>query len=114
RQESARRADREIRLPLRTGGGIAVQLERRAKGHTAVGGADVIDVASISAGAVLGIDQVNHVVEGGRLTPAFVPPIATAIRKHAGEVGAAAAKADARSGKGRASVGIGPSGAAVG
>ena len=76
REEGAGRADRDVRLPLRTGRGIAVQLERRAKGHTTVGGADIIDVARISAGAVLGIDQVNHVVVGGRLTPALVSPVA--------------------------------------
>ena len=64
----------------------AVQLERRAEGHSAVGGTNVIDVASVAAGAVLGIDQVNDVVVGGRLTPALVPPVATAIGKHAGEV----------------------------
>jgi hypothetical protein len=39
------------------------QLERRAKGHTAVGGTDVKDVARITASAVLGIDQVNDIVE---------------------------------------------------
>src|ERR1700730_7981750 len=36
RQEGATRADRQVTLPLRTGRGIGVQLERRAKGHTAV------------------------------------------------------------------------------
>ena len=86
RQEAAGRADREVRLPLRTDRGIGVQLERRGKGHTAVGRADVIDVARVSASAVLGIDQVNDVVQGSRLTPAFVPPVAAAIAKHAGKV----------------------------
>ena len=69
-EEGATRADRKVGLPLRTGSGIGVQFEWRAKGHAAVGGADVIDVAGIGAGAVLGIDQVNDAVEGGRLTPA--------------------------------------------
>ena len=63
-----------------------IQLEWRAKGHAAVGGTDVIDVARIAAGAVLGIDQVNDVIEGSRLTPALVPPVAADIGKHAGEV----------------------------
>ena len=62
RQKSAGRADRKIGLPLRTGRTIGIQQERRAKGHTAVGGADVIDVARVIAGAVLGIDQVNEIV----------------------------------------------------
>ena len=62
-------ADRKVGLPLRTGRGIGVQLEWRAKGHTAVGGADVIDVARVGAGAVLGIDQVNNAVVGGRFDP---------------------------------------------
>ena len=70
REEGAASADRDVRLPLRTGRGIAVQLERRAKGHTAIGGADVIDVASVTAAPCCGIDPVNHVVEGRRLTPA--------------------------------------------
>ena len=86
RQEAAGRAHREVRLPLRTNRGIGVQLERRGKGHPAVGRADVIDVAGVSASAVLGIDQVNDVVQGSRLTPAFVPPVAAAIAKHAGKV----------------------------
>jgi hypothetical protein len=71
---------------LRTGRGIGVQLEGRGKGHTAVGRADVIDVARVSASAVLGINQVNDVVQGSRLAPAFVPPVAAAIAKHAGKV----------------------------
>jgi hypothetical protein len=71
---------------LRTGRGIGVQLERRGKGHTAVGRADVIDVARVSASTLLGIDQVNDVVEGSGLTPAFVPPVAAAIAKHASKV----------------------------
>ena len=78
-EESAGRANRKVRLPLRTGRGIGVQLERRAKGHTAVGGANVIDVARVSASAVLGIDQVNDVVEGSRLDPS---PRAASSRRH--------------------------------
>ena len=52
-EEGAARADRKVGLPLRTGSGIGVQLEWRAKGHAAVGGADVKDVARVAAGAVL-------------------------------------------------------------
>src|SRR5207245_1439761 len=54
-KEGASRADRQVRLPLRTVRGIAIQLEWRAKGHTAVGGANVIDVARVTASAMLGI-----------------------------------------------------------
>ena len=79
-EESASGADRNVRLPLRTGRGIGVQFERRAKGHTAIGGANVKDVARIGTGAVLGIDQVNNAVEGGRFTPSLVPPEATLVR----------------------------------
>ena len=35
---------------------------------------------------MLGIDQVNEAVERSRLTPAFVPPVATQVGKHAFEV----------------------------
>jgi hypothetical protein len=48
--------DRNVRLPLRTGGSIGVQLERRAESHATVTGTNVIDVARVGAGAVLGID----------------------------------------------------------
>ena len=65
---------------------VGVQLERRAKGHTTVGGANVEDVAWIAASAVLGIDQVNEVAKRSRLTPAFMPPVGTQIGKHAGKV----------------------------
>src|SRR5436190_16247840 len=50
-------------------------------------------------------------VESGRLTPALVPPVGTAIGKHAGEV---ARSGDARPGKAGAGVGVGPGVAAVG
>jgi hypothetical protein len=86
RQEAASWAHREVRLPLRTNRSIGVQLERRGKGRAAVGRADVIDVAGVSASAMLRIDQVNDVVQSSRLTPAFVPPVAAAIAKHAGKV----------------------------
>src|SRR4029077_10262458 len=100
-------------LPLRTGCGISVQLERRAKCHAAIGGADVIDVARVTARAVLGIDQVDHVVKCCRLTPALVPPIDTARApgKHAGKVTGCS---NARTGKAGASVGVRPSVPAVG
>src|SRR4029077_4427159 len=98
---------------LRSRCGIAVQFERRAKRHSTVRGADVIDVASVSARAVLGIDQVNHVVEGGRLTPALVPPKDTARTpvKHAGKVTGCS---NARSGKAGAGVGGRPRVSTVG
>ena len=105
RPERAGRADREVGLPLRTVRGIGVQLHRRAKGHTAVGGADVIDIARVTASAVLRIDQVNDIVECSRLTPALVPPVAAVIRKHAGEV---ADSCHARSREAGAGVGVGP------
>ncbi|PYJ69619.1 MAG: hypothetical protein DME76_08410 [Verrucomicrobia bacterium] len=60
---------------------------------------------------MLGIDVVNNAVVGGRLTPALVAPVATAIGKHAGEV---AYGSDTRTGKAGAGVGVGPSVAAVG
>src|SRR5450631_1517992 len=51
-------------------------------------------------------------VESGRLTPALVSPVATAIGKHLGEV---ADRGDARPGKaGGAGVSVGPGIAAVG
>src|SRR5450432_2129926 len=50
-------------------------------------------------------------VESGRLTPALVSPVATAIGKHLGEV---ADSRDARPGKDGAGVGVGPGVAAVG
>jgi len=54
---------------------------------------------------VLGIDQMNYAVKGGRLTPALVSPVATAVGKHAGEV---AHRCHARSGKRCASVRVSP------
>src|SRR5262249_23096771 len=98
-------------LPLRASSGIGVQLERRAKGHTTVGGADVIDIARVARRAVLGIDQVNYVVKSGRLTPAFVTPVTTAIRKHDREV---TDRANARTGEAGTRIGISPGVTAVG
>src|SRR4030095_9721220 len=66
RQERATRALRKVSLPLRTSCGIGVQLHRCAKGSTIIGRANVIDVASITASAVLGINVVNYPIEGGR------------------------------------------------
>ena len=60
---------------------------------------------------MLGIDQVNNVVEGSRLTPALVPPVTTEIGKHDGEV---TDSANARSRERRAGVGIAPSRPTVG
>src|SRR5262249_11923350 len=113
-QEGASRADRKVGLPLRTRSSIGVQLDRRAKGETTVGRADVIDVAFIGARTMLGIDQVNRTVVGGGFTPALVPPVATAIGKHAGEVGVHATSNEAGAWEGGTCVGISPSGTAVG
>src|SRR5439155_14187687 len=105
RQEGAGRADGKVRLPLRTGSSISVQLEWRTESRAKVSRTNVIDVACVGAGAVLGIDQVNEIVECSRLTPALVPPVAAVIRKHAGEV---THSGDARSGKAGAGIGVGP------
>src|SRR5438105_217060 len=110
-EESASVADGKIGLPLKAGSGIGIQLEWRAKGHPAVGGADVIDVAGVGAGAVLGINEANYVVVGGRLTPSHVPPGVGAI--HAHEVGIGGAISAAGGSEGGAGVGVGPGGAAV-
>ena len=83
--------------------GVAwVQLERRPKAHTAVGGANEIDVARITLRR-LGIDQVNHAVQRGRFTPAFVAPVTTTIRKHDGEI---TDRANARTREGGAGIGV--------
>src|SRR5207244_7277107 len=86
REEGATRADRKIGLPLRTGSSIGVQLERRTEGYATVCGANIHDVAGVGASAVLSIDVVNDVIEGGRLTPAHVSPVS---REHGGEVAVA-------------------------
>src|SRR6266571_9311017 len=111
RKQRASRADRKVRLPLGTGSCVGVQLERRAERLPTVGRANVKDVAGIGARAVLGIDVANDVVEGGRLTPAHVPPVST---EHGGEVAVTAAKARARSREGGAGIGVGPGVTAVG
>src|SRR6267378_2167006 len=105
-EESSSFADREVGAPLRLGGlRVGVQLERRAEGHAAVGGADVKDVAWIAVtGVAGGINVANDVVEGGRLTPALVSPVSGAA-VHAGEK-AGCGSAGAR--ESRAGVGIGP------
>src|SRR5206468_9335838 len=62
-------------------------------------------------GAVfLRIDQANYVVEGGRLTPAHVPPVSGATVHRAEEARVAAARAD----EAWPGVGVGPGIAAVG
>src|SRR5581483_3485024 len=70
-----------------------------------------IDVAGVTAGTMLGVDQVNKIVDCGRLTPALVSPVATTIRKHTGKV---ANGSYARSGERCASVSVSPGGAAIG
>src|SRR5258705_4777431 len=76
-EEGTSFADREVGLPLRLGGiGVGVQLERRAEGQAAVGGADVKDVAGVTVtGVARGIDEGNDMAKGGRLTPALVSPL---------------------------------------
>src|SRR5205823_9362609 len=98
--------------PLKAGSGIGIQFEWRAKGHPAVGGADVVDVTGIGACAVLGIDEANYMIKRGRLTPAHVPPAVGAI--HAHEVGIGGAVSASGGSKGGAGVGVGPSVATVG
>src|SRR6266480_1043082 len=109
-KESASRADRKVRLPLRTGTAVGVQQNRRAESYSAVSGADVIHIARITASAVLGIDQVNKIIDRSRLTPALVPPVAAKIGKHAGKV---ANRCYTRPGEGCASVSVSPRVAAV-
>src|SRR5438270_768644 len=111
RQESASRADRKVRLPLRTGTAVGVQHERRAEGHTTICGANVENVAGITASAVLSIDQVNEIVDSSRLSPALVPPVGTKIGKHAGKV---TGSRYTRSGEGCASIGVTPRATAIG
>src|SRR5438874_1375998 len=111
RQESASRADRKVRLPLRTGTAVGVQHERRAEGHTTIGGANVENVAGITASAVLSIDQVNEIVDSSRLSPALVPPVGTKIGKHAGKV---TGSRYTRSGEGCASIGVTPRATPIG
>ena len=59
---------------------------------------------------MLGIDEVNNAVVGRRFAPAFMSPVAAAIRKHACEV---SNSSHARSGKARADVGVSPGVATV-
>ena len=107
-KEGASVAHRKVRLPLGFGGvGIGVQLEWRAESHSAVGRANVVNVAGVAA-VFLRIDEANHVVVGSRLTPAHVSPVTAAI--HAAEV---ARSATAGTDEGGPGVGVGPSGAAV-
>src|SRR4029077_4234740 len=82
-----------------------------AKGNAAVARANVIDVAGVTASAVLGVDQVNNVVKCRRFTPTLVAPVAGVVGKHAGEVSLGG---NARSGKARAGVGVRPSVASIG
>src|SRR5438552_391899 len=111
RKEGASRADRKVRLPLRTGTAVGIQQNRRAKGHTAVSRADVIHVARVAASSVLGINQVNKIIDRSRLTPAFVPPVGTKIGKHAGKV---TGSRNTRSGEGCSCIAVTPRATAIG
>src|SRR6266516_4918970 len=89
-KEGASVAHRKVRLPLGLGDvGVGVELEWRAESHSAVGRANVVNVAGIGA-VFLRIDQANYVVEGGRLTPAHVPPVSGAAVHRAEEARVAA------------------------
>ena len=59
---------------------------------------------------MLGINQVNDIVERGRLTPALVSPVAPDIVKHAGKV---TCRGHARAREGCAGVGVAPGGTAI-
>ena len=111
-EEGASFADREVGHPLGLGGlDVGVQLERRTEGHAAVGGTDIKDVAGVTrTGVARGIDEANYVVEGGRLTPAHVPPVSGAGVHRGEEARSATAGARERG----ARVGVGPGVAAVG
>ncbi|PYK63394.1 MAG: hypothetical protein DME50_17620 [Verrucomicrobia bacterium] len=89
-------------------------MEWRAKGRAAVSRANVKDVARVViAGG--GIDIMNDMVKGGRLTPALVSPVATVIQIHAGKVAVEAGAIDTtRPGKAWAGIGVGPGIASVG
>src|SRR5438105_5340629 len=110
REEGAGWADRKVRLPLRPGSGISVQLKRGTECNAAVARANVIDVARITASAVLGIDQVNNVVKCCRFTPAFVPPVAAVSGKYPGKV---TRRTHARAREGCARIGVTPTGTAI-
>ena len=74
-------------------------------------GANVIDVARVTTGALLGINIVHDSVERGGFAPALMSPVATAIGEHAGEV---AHSGNAWAGEAGTAVGVGPGVAAVG
>src|SRR6266496_3349588 len=109
-EDSATGTDRKIGFPLRPRRGVCVQLQRCAKGLPAICGADVIDVASVATGAVLGINVVHPAVVGARFAPALVSPIATAVGKHASEI---AHGRNARPRKAGTNVGVAPGVATV-
>jgi hypothetical protein len=73
-------------------------------------GADVINVARITPGTVLGIDIVHDSVERGGFAPALVSPVAAPVGEHAGEV---AHGRNARPGKAGTAIGVSPTVAAV-
>src|SRR6516162_2459996 len=111
RQQRATRALRNVSLPLRTSRGIGVQLQRCGKRETIIGRANVIDVASITASAVLRINIVNYPIEGGRFAPAHVAPVTTVVGKHAFEVTNISNTGSVEGGAGK---GVGPGDAAIG
>src|SRR5439155_8632311 len=65
---------------------VCVQLQGGAKSLPAIRRANVIDIARVAAGAVLGINVVYHAVVSARFAPPLVAPVTTAVGKHACEV----------------------------
>src|SRR5215211_8479449 len=88
---------------------VAVQLKRCAKGHTAIGRADVENVAGIAPGSVASINVIHYAVLGRRLSPALMPPVSRTI-VHSCEI---PRRATTGSWKDWAGVRVGPSRAAV-
>src|SRR2546423_5658184 len=79
RQEGASRADRKVRLPLRTGTAVGVQHDRRAEGTTTFGGPIVENVPGITATAWLTTAKVKEMIIRARLSPPLLPPAGTKI-----------------------------------
>ena len=114
RKEAVVFSPRDVGLPVTLGCAIAIQLERRAKGHTVVGRADVERIRGVTiAGVTRVIDVVHHAIVRRGLTPAHVTPVGAAGAKHTGEIRIRAG-CPARPGERRTCVGIRPGVAAVG
>ena len=92
REKAAGRAHRNVRLPLGFGRiGIAIELERGAKGLTLVCRADVKNITRIPGRCIARVvDIVNYAIESGRFAPTFVSPISV-TGVHRGEIAGRAA-----------------------